>query len=413
MRKFAILGIMFSAYFLFGILLNSVGTVILQSVASFGIQKSEASVLEGFKDLPIAIVSFFIASRIPVWGFNRSLALAFALVSLGAFVIWLWPSFSTTKVMFALTGVSFAFIKVSVYSLIGRLSQNTSEHASLMNFTEGVFMLGVLSGYWMFSFFIDSANPASYSWLNVYPVLGAIGLAMVLFSLIIKMPKEEVEPSTDKIANDFKKMLELLYLPLVLVFLISAFLYVLIEQGIGTWLPTFNNEVLHLPHAMSVQATSIFALALAAGRFGAGGLLKIINWYPLLNFCILAIVALILITMPLAKSTQANEAINWLNAPLAAYLFPLIGLFMAPIYPAINSVVLSALPGKSQSTMSGLIVVFSALGGTFGSLIIGQIFEKIGGINAFYCVVIPTLALVCSVFFLRRLNKTQVDLKSI
>lgn len=45
---------------------------------------------------------------------------------------------------------------------------------------------------------------------------------------------------------------------------------------------------------------------------------------------------------------------------------PLIGLFMAPIYPAINSVMLSSLPLHPHSTMTGLLVIFSALGSTSG-----------------------------------------------
>ena len=56
-------------------------------------------------------------------------------------------------------------------------------------------------------------------------------------------------------------MLKLTYQPLVLIFII-AFLYVLIEQGVGTWLPTFNNQVLQLPVAISIQLASILQLLL-------------------------------------------------------------------------------------------------------------------------------------------------------
>ncbi|RME62092.1 MAG: MFS transporter, partial [Alphaproteobacteria bacterium] len=49
---------MLLTYFVFAILLNSVGTVILQSINSFGVSKGAASTLEGFKDISIATVSF-------------------------------------------------------------------------------------------------------------------------------------------------------------------------------------------------------------------------------------------------------------------------------------------------------------------------------------------------------------------
>lgn len=70
--------------------------------------------------------------------------------------------------------------------------------------------------------------------------------------------------------QEFVEMLKLAYKPLVLVVVLFVFLYVLIEQGIGTWLPTFNSEVLHLPVYVSVQITSIFAAMIAIGRLMAG-----------------------------------------------------------------------------------------------------------------------------------------------
>ena len=67
----------------------------------------------------------------------------------------------------------------------------------------------------------------------------------------------------------------------------------------------------------------------------------------------------------------------------------MIGFCLAPIYPAINSVILSALPKVQHAPMSGLIVVFSALGGTTGSLLTGYLFEHFGGQKAFYFSLIP------------------------
>ena len=61
MNKQRILFALFLIYFVFAILLNSVGTVILQVINNYGVSKSGASVLEGFKDLPIAVVSFLVA----------------------------------------------------------------------------------------------------------------------------------------------------------------------------------------------------------------------------------------------------------------------------------------------------------------------------------------------------------------
>src|SRR3546814_14919016 len=80
---------------------------------------------------------------------------------------------------------------------------------------------------------------------------------------------------------------------------------------------------------------------------------------------------------------------GWLSAPLAAYILPLVGLFLAPIYPAINSAMLSSLPKPDHAAMTGLRVVFSALGGTTGSFITGQVFAAFDGQTAFYLSIAP------------------------
>ena len=52
--------------------------------------------------------------------------------------------------------------------------------------------------------------------------------------------------------------------------------------------------------------------------------------------------------------------------------------------------------------MSGLIVVFSALGGTTGSIITGNVFERFDGQTAFYLSLIPMVLLLVVVIFFRK-----------
>jgi len=57
--------------------------------------------------------------------------------------------------------------------------------------------------------------------------------------------------------------------------------------------------------------------------------------------------------------------------------------------------------------MSGLIIVFSALGGTLGSRIVGELFESVGGANAFYFLLIPMGLLIVFVLLIDRISKKQ------
>jgi MFS transporter, FHS family, glucose/mannose:H+ symporter len=83
-------------------------------------------------------------------------------------------------------------------------------------------------------------------------------------------------------------------------------------------------------------------------------------------------------------------------------------LFIAPIYPLLNSMVLSALPKNLHSPMTGLIVIFSALGGTLGSRIVGHMFKNYGAQNGFYFTLIPMAILLGLLFVLRNMiQKTE------
>jgi fucose permease len=401
MSRLFVIGAIAACYFIFAIMLNSVGTVILQSINSFGISKPDASTLEGFKDLSIAIVSFLVASYIPRIGYKVAMLIGLTLATAACLVVPIWGDFIAIKVLFACIGIAFAFVKVSVYSLVGQLTHDMRSHSSLLNTIEGIFMLGVLSGYWLFSLYIDPDAPASLEWLNVYYPLALVLLTtagIVLFSPIEKTP---VGQRTNGLVQEFVEMLKLAYKPLVLVFVLSVFLYVLIEQGIGTWLPTFNSEVLHLPVDVSVQITSIFAAMIALGRLIAGQLLKYINWYLFLNICIAMMAVLMLLSLPLTDNIEPNGISGIFNAPIAAYLLPFAGLMMAPIYPIINSVMLSSLEKEKHAQMTGLIVVFSALGGTTGSIITGLVFDNFGGQKAFYLSLVPMTLLAITLFFFR------------
>jgi fucose permease len=396
-------------YMVFAILLNSVGTVILQSIFTFGIDKPEASSLERYKDLSIAFTSFLVASFIPLMGYRRSMMLALAIVGGACILMPLYPNFLTTRLLFACVGISFAIAKVGVYSSIGLLTADKTAHSRLTNIIEGLFMVGVLAGNWIFSAYVDAAHPGNPVWFNVYWLLA--GMCAVVIVLLATSRMDESAAHSHGHNNSFRdslaEMLRLFVRPLVYVFLASAFLYVLIEQSFGTWLPTFNNEVLKLPGAMSIQFASILAGMTALGRIGAGFLLKRVRWYPLLNVCVAGMAVLVIVVLPLARGVVARPDVGWFNAPIAAYLIPLLGLLMAPIYPVINSVVLSSLPKPMHAAMTGLIVVFSALGGTLGSYITARVFAGFDGINAFYFSLVPmTLVLITLFFFKRETDRT-------
>lgn len=394
----------FLNYFVFAILLNSVGIVIAKSINVYHVSESQASLLEAFKDLPIAIVSFIIASFLPRFGYKKAMLVGLAIVFFGCLLMIFGNSFAYTKILFLSIGISFALIKLSVYSLIGIVTSTKKEHSSLMSSIEGFFMVGIASAYFLFpAFYSDTDENA---WLNVYYLLSALIVVSFVFLLFSKV-EYEVEAIGSSLKEDLLRSIKLIVVPLVLVFLASAFFFVMIEQGIMTWLPRFNEKIFKFSATLSVQMASILALSLALGRFLAGYLSKFMSWVTLVIICIIISGIILLSVLPQLKVEIDSlvEIKSLTEVPMLGFILPLIGLFIAPIYPLLNSTVLSSLPKNLHSPMSGLIIIFSALGGTIGSRIVGELFESIGGAKAFYFLLIPMALLIVFVLLIDRISK--------
>jgi len=388
-------------YFVFAILLNSVGIVIAKSINVYGVNEIEASILEAFKDLPIAIVSFFVASFLPRLGYKNAMLIALAIVFIGCLGMRFANSFWAAKMMFLSVGVSFALIKLSVYSLVGVVTSTPQQHSSLMSSIEGFFMVGIASAYFLFPAFYSDTNVDA--WLNVYLVLcGFIALSFLFLAFSgVQIPGETAGTNWKE---DIKSSLTLITVPLVLVFICAAFFFVMIEQGIMTWLPRFNEKIFSFSEKLSVQMASLLAISLAVGRFIAGWLSKKISWAVIVIGCALLSIALLLAILPqLSAAGECKKLSSFADVPALGFMLPLIGLFIAPVYPLLNSAVLSHLPKNLHAPMSGLIIISSALGGTIGSRIVGILFKNIGGVNAFYFLTVPIVLLIVSVLVIQRI----------
>jgi fucose permease len=390
-------------YMVFGALLNSVGSVNLLVVRSMGVDPRHAAWLDACKDLPIALVSLLVAPLLPRLGLKRAMLAGLAAVAIACAAMPSLASFGAIMGLYVTVGAAFALVKVSTYSAIGLVTKGERAHAGFTNVIEGLFMVGVLAGYIGFALAIDDREPGSTSWLNVYWVLAvAVVLAFVALARV-RLDETAVRAATPvPLREDLAAMWRLGASALVAVFLASAFLYVLLEQGINTWLPSFNLKVLHLPATMSIGLAVLMPLSTAVGRLASAAFVVRVGWFAVVNASLVAIAALLVLTVSGVGGPSGVAATGWFDAPAAAWFFPLTGLFLAPIYPAINSAMLSALPPARHAAMTGLIVVFSALGGSTGSFITGRVFAAFDGTTAFALLLVPLAALALALAAFRR-----------
>ena len=402
MSNFKIKLSLFLNYFVFAILLNSVGILIQKSQNRYGVDEVTASSLEAFKDLSIAFVSFLIGSFLPRLGYKKGMLIALALVFAGCLGMYWGNSFTSVRILFACVGISFAVIKVSVYSLIGLITNSEKQHESLLASIESLFMIGIAAGFVAFPFFYSDTDPDA--WLRIYLVL-AILVALSFFILLFSPFNIKYEMPGTSPKNDFIEMIRLLKRPLVIVFAVSAFMYVMTEQGIMSWMPTFNEKVLLLPEKVSIYMTIILFLSIALGRYISSRLVKKISWFIILAFCLVGAACMVIFVLPHTHDIKAAKINSLKDVPVIAYVFPLIGLFFAPIYPLVNSFVLSNTEKTLHSPMASLLVFFSAIGGTLGSRLVGYLFKHIGGQKAFYFSLIPLTILLLCIFFFYKMKK--------
>lgn len=369
-------------YFVFAILMNTVGIVILQVISNYDVSRVTAGSLEAYKDLSVMFLSFAVASYIPKFGYKKTMIIGLLAIDAVCILVALVHQYWVTPVLYMVTGASFGLMKVSVYSTIGLLSEGQKEHTAQMNTLEGFFQVGSLVGPLFFGLMISIST-----WTDTYYLIALMTSVALIIMFFTKLDESDVKSRAEK-TNIFS-MLKLLKAPAVWIFVVCAFLYVMVEQSLNTWLPTFNREVFKLSEAHASALLAIYPASIAASRFLAGYYSKKIFW--LKSQLILLIGALLVILTVLISTTNYELLPNEVpeNFPIFSIILLSTGFFIGPVYPTIISIILSKTEKVKQSAMTGLIVIFSALGGTSGSMIIGLLSQHYDVHSAFYFPLIP------------------------
>jgi FHS family glucose/mannose:H+ symporter-like MFS transporter len=381
-------------FLVLAMLLNSVGAVALHVQRAHGVPASVAATLALCKSLGIASAAFGAGLFLTRIGYRR--AMLVALVCLGGVcaLVPTFPELTMLRLLFAVAGLGFATIKVSVYATLGLIARDARDHASLMSMLEAFFPLGIVLGNLLFGAFTDDANAASAQWLNVFYLLAAMcGVAAMLLAAV------RLDETAAHVATGpgwrarATQAFAVGALPGFLGFAACVFLYVMLEQSTLNWLPTFNAAVLHLPPRLSIQLASALTVAVITGRIVAGLALRRVRWFPLAIGCVFAAAMLVLIALAALPEVSATPSSA---PPVVAFVLPLAGFFIAPIYPMLNSAMLSRTPVAGQGPISSWGVLVSAAGSSIGTLIVGYVFEHHGGERALLSALAPMCLLAIS-----------------
>jgi fucose permease len=364
----AIKALTYLMFMMFALTTESVGVIIPDVMRSYHLGMTASG---AFHYAPMAAIALsglglgFLADRL---GRKRAILLGLLLFAANAYLFALADSFLAFLLLLTISGAAIGIFKTGALALIGDISHSAREHTVTMNTVEGFFGLGGIVGPAVVARLLQEG--VGWKWLYV----AAGGLCTLLLAPAAGMRYPRPAPAARPVT--LAGSLRLAGQKTALGFSLACFLYVALECSIYVWLPTYLAGDPYLSPALAGWAVPVFFLLRASGRFAGAWLLDHLPWTLVLALCSGAILLCF-------AAAIAGGSVS------AAFALPLSGLFMAPLYPTLNSKGISCFPKSEHGAAAGVILFFTCLGAAIGPLVMGAVSDAFG--DAKYCFVLGTL----------------------
>ena len=376
------------SFIVFSMLLNSMSVIILQLSQNQQHSYTGLGMLEFFKDIPIALVSIFMVDYIKKRSYYSSLSIALIICTLCSFTIPFVSEFWFLKIWFILIGISFSIGKICVFSIIKNISDNEKDFSKIMSRTEAAFMLGVFIVNIEFAIILNS-DYKDY-WKFGFWLVGIISSwAAFQFYRIDKQNVYEIDKSHGKEVIDFRILFDyksILFFTIVVIIVFT-------EQIFNSWLPTFYKHTLKADSFFALQSSALLALFSFIGRLLASKAVVKFSPMKIFFFCLISGIILTSSAYIIGQDTDVKVKI-------LMFLFPMVGIFTAPLYPMLNSKYLSKFSERRVGKIVSIIILFTSLGGSIGSMSTAYIFQKnLANYYLLFATIPLILILIFSTFF--------------
>ena len=376
------------SFIVFSMLLNSMSVIILQLSQNQQHSYTGLGMLEFFKDIPIALVSIFMVDYIKKRSYYSSLSIALIICTLCSFTIPFVSEFWFLKIWFILIGISFSIGKICVFSIIKNISDNEKDFSKTMSRTEAAFMLGVFIVNIEFAIILNS-DYKDY-WKFGFWLVGIISSwAAFQFYRIDQQNVFEIGKSQSKEVIDFRILFDyksILFFTIVVIIVFT-------EQIFNSWLPTFYKHTLKADSFFALQSSALLALFSFIGRLLASKAVVKFSPMKIFFFCLISGIILTSSAYIIGQDTDVKVKI-------LMFLFPMVGIFTAPLYPMLNSKYLSKFSERRVGKIVSIIILFTSLGGSIGSMSTAYIFQKnLGNYYLLFATIPLILILIFSTFF--------------
>jgi len=383
-------------------------TFIMQAVAFFHVSPASAGTLESYQNLTLVVITFIAFSYILKVGYRKALMTVIALMVFLSFITPFIDTYWMIKVYLVGVGITLVGMKVGIYATVSLVTENESQHASFLSLAEATWMLSSMVGMWIIAFFIKIAPDHWMYALWVYTVFGIINFLIWMFTPMDEsaIEKEKQQPFKEQIKDIINICKSKIVLFAIIIFFVDQF----VENGFLAWMAGFYQMAIHLSQSLSVELASITVFAYFIGRVAVVFLLKYMRWDKVLF--IYYLIAITILIYVLYTIHAPNHPINTLwDIPIQALILPLIGFFMAPNTPILNSAVLNRTVKEKQALLMTVMTITYAISSSISARLIGDLMGHFGGILGFkLTTVIPMIFLIIFILpFANFLRKRTIE----
>ncbi len=384
-------------FFAISFITNIIGPIFPSLVKDFDISLAVA----GF--LPFSFFAAYGVMSIPagllVDKYNEKPVLvgAFIMSAIGSLLFALMPSFFMAMGSLFLIGTGMAMLQVAINPLL-RVSGGEEHFAFYSVLAQLLFGAAATLSPLVYSALVQGMAdtqatgivallstlvPSNMPWLSMYWLFAGVSVLMLIFIMLIRLPK--VELTEDESVGAWGIYAQLFKNKTVILFFIGIAAYVGTEQGVANAISIFLQRYHGLdPLTVGANTVSNFWLMLTLGCFLGLVLLKVLDSRLVLK--IFSLGAIISLTAALFGSTG-----------VALMAFPLVGFFLSVMWSVIFSLALNSL-ADHHGSFAGILCT-GIVGGGLASPIVGFLADITGDLRIGMIVVYITLAYIFAIGF--------------
>ena len=346
-------------FLMFAMTTDAVGVIIPEIIKEFKLTHTQAGAFHYVTMLAIALSGILLGYLADKIGRKPTIILGLIIYAVSCFLFAIGDSYLFFVALLFSSGLAIGIFKTAGLALVGDITKNPHEHTKSMNMVEGFFGVGAIIGPWI----VSSLLANGYSWKYLYLFAG---LVCILLSLATWSAKTSESISNKGSKVSVKRTFAMMKNPFALGFSLCIALYVGAEAAIYVWMPTLLADYDGDLAELAVYALTVFFVLRAGGRFLAIWVLSKISWSAAMSFLSGGIFFCYLVSMIFGLD-------------FAVILLPVSGLFMAMIYPTLNSKGISCFAKSEHSSVAGLILFFTAVAATLGPLSMAAFSDYMGG----------------------------------